>query len=160
MSGKIRSKDLSYDSSLPPFLQRLQAQNAGRGDADRHEQPVARPKRAKDPNEDDGPTVVDETGEMISMEALEQKVTANDSSETNGDAPKDIAADSKLAGYQRVSGTASKKRKVAKVVGDDDESASESKSRDQGTAREATADKKIKKRNKPIKLAFDEDEGG
>ena len=70
--GKIKAKDLQYDNSLPPFLQRLHAQNAGRGDQDRHERPLARPKRAKDHDEDDEPTVVDEAGETVSKAELEK----------------------------------------------------------------------------------------
>ena len=72
MSGdKIKSKDLSYDSSLPPFLQRLRDQNSGR-DTDRHEREIARPKGKKDAQaeEDDGPTVVDDSGETVTKEQI------------------------------------------------------------------------------------------
>jgi hypothetical protein len=60
--SKIKPKDLQYDSSLPPFLQRLKA---GRSEGDgRHERAIARPKRARNPEEEeeDEPTYVDESG--------------------------------------------------------------------------------------------------
>lgn len=52
-------------------------------------------------------------------------------------------------------GTAVKKRKVAKVVGDEDEDDTFKPEKD--TAPKAA--KKAKKKTKPIKLAFDDDEG-
>lgn len=60
--SKIKPKDLQYDTTLPPFLQRLKA---GQPDSDgRHERAIARPKRARNPEDDeeDEPTYVDESG--------------------------------------------------------------------------------------------------
>ena len=74
--GKIKAKDLQYDNSLPPFLQKLHAQNAGIGDQDRHERPLARPQRARTHDEDDEPTVVDEAGETVSKAELEKMASA------------------------------------------------------------------------------------
>ncbi|KAI5359197.1 hypothetical protein Slin14017_G100990 [Septoria linicola] len=173
--SKIKSKDLSYDSSLPPFLQRLHDQKAGRGDTDRHEQPVARARRAKDPNEDDGPTVVDESGETVSKEEYEKVSRQNgdgidDTSSVKG--PADPTAEPKMSGAlpegttdakqdgarseaKVTDGTAHKKRKAAKVVGADDEA--------EDAEGDTTSTKKIAKKAKKkskVKLAFDEEEGG
>jgi hypothetical protein len=161
MSGKIKAKDLSYDSTLPPFLQRLHAQKGGHGDADRHEQPIQRAKRAKDPNDDDGPTVVDESGETVSKEDFEKLTNPSDgvSDTANITGELDPATEPKASGalpppngkLQNVAeGVVQKKRKAAKIVGQDEEG-------EQSAATKAV--KKPKKKAKPIKLAFDNDDG-
>ena len=68
---RITPRNLSYNTSLPPFLQRLHNSNASSGLDGRHEFAVARPKRARNPDadEEDEPAYVDEgTGEVISRE--------------------------------------------------------------------------------------------
>lgn len=173
MSGKIKAKDLSYDSALPPFLQRLHAQNAGRGDTDRHERAIARPKRAKDPNDDDGPTVVDESGETLTKNEvahLTNDSAAKDEDSTMGGKladdgePAALRADVKheaqRADQKVTDGTAQKKRKVGKVVGEeDDEVENDAKRLNLVSKPSSKAAKKPKKKAKPIKLAFDENEG-
>ena len=172
MSGKIKSKDLSYDSSLPPFLQRLRAQNTGYGDdgdPDRHQVPLARPKKAKNPDDDDGPTFVDESGETVSKADYERRLKGDVTGEETGDnvtgelegdgkpeASGALPADSKPRVEQKLTdGAAIKKRKVAKVVGDEDEDGSSKLEKDIAPK----AVKKAKKKAKPIKLAFDDDDG-
>jgi hypothetical protein len=180
MSGRIKAKDLSYDSSLPPFLQRLHAQNAGRGDTDRHERPQARPKRQKEPNDDDGPTVVDGSGESVSREEFE-KMTKAEALESptgdvagagkgeveDGDALKASGAlpeESKRA-EQKVTVTdglaTKKKRKAGKIVGEENDAGDEEKEEkgQDGDGVVQKVAKKIKKKAKPIKLAFDDEEG-
>lgn len=168
MSGKIKAKDLSYDASLPPFLQRLHAQNAGRGDTDRHERPLARPKRDKDPNEDNGPTVVDESGETLTKDEV-AKLT--DNARPVGD---DVAGEAAAQGEGKLldgkgggegkrteerkmtDGVATKKRKAGKIVGDEQRDAEKPEVGEQ----EKKAVKKAKKKGKAIKLAFDDEEEG
>lgn len=68
---RITSRNLSYNPSLPPFLQRLHNSNTSSSLDGRHEFTVARPKRARNPDadEEDAPAYVDEsTGEAISRE--------------------------------------------------------------------------------------------
>ena len=170
MSGKIKSKDLSYDQSLPPFLQRLHAQKAGRGDTDRHERDITRPKRAKDPNDDDGPTVVDESGETLTKDEVQHltgksddtiNAIGNEAGDGNPQASSDPvdtqsaenAKELKRPEQKLTDGTAQKKRKAAKVVGDEEDGG-------QGSGEQATKImKKTKKKAKAIKLAFDADDG-
>ncbi|KAK3111465.1 hypothetical protein LTR53_013252, partial [Teratosphaeriaceae sp. CCFEE 6253] len=132
MSNKIKAKDLSYDSALPPFLQRLHDQKAGRGDTDRHEHALARPRKAKDHDEDDGPTVVDDSGETVSKEQYETLTKAADGAEggsaggiddvgardasalvMSGALPADKG---EQAGPKGSTALATKKRKAAKIV--------------------------------------------
>ncbi|KXT12344.1 hypothetical protein AC579_7639 [Pseudocercospora musae] len=171
MPDKFMSKDLSYDSSLPPFLQRLHEQKSGRGDADRHERPIARAKRTKNADDDDGPTVVDDSGETLSKAQLEEmsKEATNEVQNTSSikgeldpsTEPKASGALPESNGGARrtessiTDGTAQKKRKAAKVIGDDEEAgdATEQKSPKQIAA------KKAKKKAKP-KLTFEDDEEG
>jgi len=179
MSSKIKAKDLSYDSALPPFLQRLHDQKAGRGDTDRHERQAARPKRAKDPNDDDGPTMVDESGESVSKEEYERLTKAD--AETEGPASGGVvegngqhdaavamsgaplAEDGKKPHFKATTGPATKKRKAAKVVGDhdgDEEPALTATAKGDKVATEKKPAAKPKKKAKAIKLAFDDaDEG-
>lgn len=168
-SDKIKSKDLSYTSELPPFLQRLHAQKAGRGDTDKHEFQVARPKREKNPDDDDGPTIVDESGENVSKEDF-QKLGAAETvgnavtGEVTSEEPKSSGALPDEAGAGRkgkenvTDGTAAKKRKVGKVVGEDEPGdQGKDDEKDEGGAKKAV--KKAKKKAK-VKLAFDDGDEG
>jgi len=167
MSGKIKSKDLSYDSTLPPFLQRLRAQNSGYGDdkdPDRHERQLARPKKAKNPDDDDGPTFVDESGETVSKEeyeklsrAIADDASGNVTSELKGDSKPEasgaLSAESeatKRAEQKLTDGAAVKKRKIGKIVGEGEDD-------DEGKPSTDKVVKKAKKKAKPIKLAFDDE---
>lgn len=161
VEGKIKGKDLQFDKSLPPFLQRLHAQKGGFGDADRHERAIARPKKAKDDNDDDGPTMIDETGETLTKDEYEKLTSAPVAvAEDSGAAiPEPEARPSEEPGTAKVdqkvtNGAASKKRKVAKVVGEDEEPSS------QDGAVVAKAAKKSKRKAKPVKLAFDDNDEG
>ena len=163
--GKIKSKDLSYESTLPPFLQKLHAQKAGFGDADRHERPIARPKRAKEHDEEDEPTVVDESGETVTKADLKKMTASEDNEDTV--ATKNVEVESTDAAQtnsskveQKVTdGTAARKRKAVKIVGEEATEAGDSgvANGDQEPSSAKPA-KKAKKKAKPIKLAFDEDE--
>ena len=169
--GKIKSKNLSYESTLPPFLQRLHDQNAGRGDQDRHERQIARPKRAKTHDEDDEPTVVDESGELVSKESLEKMSSATNGDVEDGGNVKgstDVDAEPKASGAiqddqlersdQKVTdGTATKKRKAGKVVGEDSIGNGDD-TNEKNDSVTTKAAKKIKKKAKPIKLAFHNDD--
>lgn len=174
MSGKIKSKDLSYDSTLPPFLQRLRAQNTGYGDdgdPDRHETPLARPKRAKNPDEDGGPTLVDESGDIVSKADYEKQLKGDvEGEETGGNVTGELKGDGKPEAsgalpadsgprveHKVTAGAAAKKRKVAKVVGDDAEDDSSKPAGAEKDNAPKTA-KKAKKKAKPIKLAFDDED--
>ena len=165
--GKIKAKDLQYDNSLPPFLQRLHAQNAGSGDQDRHEKPIARPKKAKAHDEDDEPTVVDEAGETVSRAELEKMTSAASGEDENVKTVGEEAAEPKASGAlpddvqrsdQKVTdGTATKKRKVAKVVGEENEGEANGGADGKQGSSAMKVVKKPKKKAKPIKLAFDDD---
>ncbi|KAK5698757.1 hypothetical protein LTR97_006405 [Elasticomyces elasticus] len=167
--SKIKAKDLSYGQSLPPFLQRLHDQKAGRGDTDRHERPLARNmgKKGGGNEDDDGPTVVDESGEMVSKEEYAELEKAE------GGNVKDEGVDDKgvvMAGAlpsppeeERLDGSVTvgvmtKKRKMAKVVGDDNDG--EQGEKEETEHKKTLAKPKGKKKAKAIKLAFVDTEDG
>lgn len=161
VEGKIKGKDLQFDKNLPPFLQKLHAQKGGFGDSDRHERAIARPKKAKDENDDDGPTMIDETGETLTKAEYEKLTSASAAEETSGATEETSEAppggeEALAAKVDRkvTDGAASKKRKVARVVG---EGAGPSRSDDGDVP--AKVNKKPKKKAKPVKLAFDDDDG-
>ncbi|KAK3627097.1 hypothetical protein LTR56_019421 [Elasticomyces elasticus] len=170
--SKIKAKDLSYDQSLPPFLQRLHDQKAGRGDTDRHERPLARNmgKKGGNGDEDDGPTMVDESGCVVRKEEyaeLEKKdadgsVKGEDVDDEGvvmaGALPAVVEEEGRIDGSITV-GVMTKKRKMAKVVGD--EAGGDEAGGDEAEAVEKTPAKpKGKKKVKAIKLAFDDAEDG
>ena len=171
--GKIKSKDLRYESTLPPFLQRLHAQNSGRGDQDRHEREIARPKRVQKDDEDDGPTVVDESGETVSKEDWEKMSRTEAGVEDGGNVTGDLSgngdpvasgalpsegAEGPKSTRKLTDGTSVKKRKAAKVVGEED--ATQETAGSESPVKENSRPKKARKKAKPIKLAFDDGEDG
>ncbi|GAB7347248.1 hypothetical protein MBLNU459_g3344t1 [Dothideomycetes sp. NU459] len=167
----IKSKDLSYDTSNEPaFLRRLRAQNSGHDD--RHERPVARPQRLQKDAEDDEPTYVVEGSDEIltraEYEALAApgKPVADDgdvaggTGKLEGDEPRasgalpDVEEGDEAEAERRrkrvvEAGAGSKKRKVAKVVG-------ESVGSDGEGEETKSVSKKVKKKGNPIKLSFDD----
>ncbi|KAL4889627.1 hypothetical protein BDV59DRAFT_205139 [Aspergillus ambiguus] len=164
----FKAKDLSYDAKEPAFLQRLRNQYGGT--AGRLERPMTRPRKPKDTHvDDDEPTYVDEaTNEVISKEEYEALVRADDPSEekpaegsagdgeSSSQATKDRnpatekgAPVSKQA-IAEIGGP--KKRKQAKVVGDD-----QPPEESEDTPRKDTGSRKPKQKKKKIKLSFDEE---
>ncbi len=85
MSEKIKANALSYDSNLPPFLQRLRALHSSNSADGRHANPVARPKRVRceEDEEEDEPTYIDENGNQISN--AEMNDIRNARSDADGD---------------------------------------------------------------------------
>lgn len=138
--SKITPKNLSYDSSLPPFLQRLRSENAGTGDG-RHERAIARPKRARnaEDEEDDEPTyVLDEDGagegegRTLTREEYKELVKEKDDGKGDGDGEGDDGkngdgqdvAEKREADKQNKEKLAAiggaRKRKQGRVIGDED----------------------------------------
>ncbi|KAG9632466.1 hypothetical protein KCU64_g16236, partial [Aureobasidium melanogenum] len=177
----IKSKDISYDKSAsqPAFLQRLRDQNSAISASGRHEQPVARAQRAKKSgdDDDDAPTYVVEGSSETLTKAEYEKLASGDGEESDakskfgdvkdmvtgeltGDSPKASGAlpdesDAPARASATVdAGKATKKRKVAKVVGGDDEDEAST----QDTTKDESKPKKIKKKGKPIKLSFGDEE--
>jgi hypothetical protein len=187
MASKIKPKDLHYDSTLPPFLQRLQS---AQGPSDgRHERAIARPKRARNAEDDaeDEPTYVDEgTNHNLSKEeyaALTAKVDTEEGArrdEGSEAAPAPETEEGEAREKEKVAAIgAARKRKLGKVVGaeeaEDDIRAAVSKvaalgGTVSGALRKTTSSKvgekkgdvepiKAKKKAKKIKLSFNDDEG-
>ncbi|KAF2156580.1 hypothetical protein K461DRAFT_288985 [Myriangium duriaei CBS 260.36] len=177
MSSK--PKGLEYKANEPAFLQRMRAQNTG---ADgRHERPVPRPRRGKvDDNDDDAPAyVMEDTNDNLTKKeydklVADEKAATADSGDEEGNVKGKVQADGPfMSGALPTKDTASagseeverpstgkvseaklgqKKRKAAAVVGQDhaDE--------DDGEVEGKAKAKKTKKKGKPIKLSFDEND--
>ncbi|KAH8679188.1 hypothetical protein BGZ61DRAFT_496445 [Ilyonectria robusta] len=157
MAPKITSKNLSYDSSAPPFLAALRAQAAGGPGPDPllAAQRRSAKKRSSSEDAEDVPLVVDEDGNVVShLEVDKDGVVVKDS--------QDHGLDGSAAAFEKETTKESeskvsiggRKRKVGKVIGD-----AAGKGGKQGDAKEGTKDRKPKKKPKKIKLSFDEDEG-
>ncbi|KAF2451839.1 hypothetical protein P171DRAFT_348247 [Karstenula rhodostoma CBS 690.94] len=157
----FKAKDLHYNDKQPAFLRRLRGELAGDGSG-RHEQPVPRNKRLKkDDDEDDAPTyVLEDTNQSMTKAEYEAMVAGDDAEKseetTKGDneATKDSATTQPKDNIVEV-GKATKKRKVAKVIAEErDGDAEESKEPEKKVV------KKAKKKGKPVKLSFGDEEGG
>jgi hypothetical protein len=143
------------DDTQPAFLRRMRGELAGDGSG-RHEQPVPRNKRMKkDDDEDDAPAyVLEDTNQSMTKAEYEAMVAGKDG-EAGDDASKEGEDASKATESAQNKdkivevGKATKKRKVAKVIGEEKEEESiESKEPEKKVV------KKAKKKGKPVKLSF------
>ncbi|KAF4961058.1 hypothetical protein FSARC_10292 [Fusarium sarcochroum] len=160
MPPKINSKNLSYDNSAPPFLAALRAQAAGATGPD----PLlaarrrSAKKRSSSEEAEDVPLVVDEDGNVVSLE-VDKDGTVKDTGDYDPE-PASVKEDAKESESKAAIG--GRKRKVGKVIGD---TADEVKAEGDGDDKKDTSEKepaknrKPKKKAKKIKLSFDEDEG-
>ena len=157
------------ESKEPAFLQRLRGEYGGEGSG-RHERPLARPRKLRDPNDldDDAPTYVDEQNQdVVSKEAYETLIskgesTVPDSAESPPlEATKEIvqaaSADKALEQDSRTRNDiaaigGSRKRRQAKVVQAEDEAIQASHM--QSTEKDGKASDRRKTRKK-IKLSFE-----
>lgn len=162
MSQKITSKNLSYDTSLPPFLAALRAQSSGNGGPDpiSAAQRRSAKKRSDSEEAEDVPLVVDEDGNVVQVEVDKDGVVTEKPKAGSAEPQSDEAAkEAKVEGKSAIGG---RKRKVGKVVGED---AEEKDVKDSGSKKtkdgekEASKDRKPKKKAKKIKLSFDEEDG-
>lgn len=161
----INAKNLSYDSHEPAFLRRLRGEVGGQNSV-RHESQLARPKKQRnvDEEDDDAPTYVDETSHEVvpkdEFEALVKRREGEDSKIRDSyRALPDEEEQKRRNGQTEPSpskeqiasvGTMSKRR-LAKVIGNEEVQQPESATKGpKGTGLAKT------KRNKKIKLSFDE----
>ncbi|KAI5920478.1 hypothetical protein F4810DRAFT_415193 [Camillea tinctor] len=131
MSQKITSKNLSYNTELPPFLARLRGQGGGQyGDTDgpdpilaARRRPAGRHVRTASEEAEDAPVVVDEDGNVVDLQGKdvesltqgEEKDNKTESKEEGANKEKEEEKEKeKVAGIG-----ASKKRKVGRVIGGD-----------------------------------------
>jgi hypothetical protein len=156
--SKITPKNLHYDTTLPPFLARMQANHAGRDD--RHEFDVARPRKARDAAADaeDEPVYVDEaTGDSLTKGEWEERQREEEQ------APEEEAREEPVEERVRKENMAViggvKKRKMGRVVGAEESAGEE---RDDAAEKRPKVKKQEKgkaaKKGKKIKLSFGDDE--
>lgn len=151
------------DAKEPAFLQRLRGQHGNTsGGLDR---PISqRPRKVKDDNDDDGPTYVDaESNEVVSKEDYEAMVKSGDQEPEqpeNDTKSEDAAAAKNEDNKQKASHSSQqnlaeiggpRKRKQAKVVGDEVQEAES-----EGVQPREPAPRKQKQKKKKIKLSFEE----
>lgn len=163
MPPKITSKNLSYDTSVPPFLAALRAQASGSSGPDPllAAQRRTAKKRSSSEEAEDVPLVVDEGGNVVKEVEVDKDGVVvkelhhpQDEDDAQSAKPKEPASKASIGG---------RKRKVGKVVGS---AADEPEDKDAGTkggkegeSEDKPKDRKPKKKSKKIKLSFDEDEG-
>ncbi|TVY92341.1 hypothetical protein LAWI1_G001766 [Lachnellula willkommii] len=172
--SKITPKNLSYDSTLPPFLARLQESNASSDG--RHEFHAARPKKARTAEDEaeDEPVYFDEgSGETLTKSEWEEREAKEEGEaavDGKGEAEEkekkmEVEGGKEKAAVAVAAIGVGKKRKVGRIVGgDEDEEESIKRSTEQkvsqaGEGKKVDAAKsKGKKKGKKIKLSFgDED---
>lgn len=161
MAPKINSKNLSYDTeaAAPPFLAALRAQAAGATGPNPllAAQRRSAKKRSSSEEAEDVPLVVDEDGNVVSLEVDKDGVVKD-----TGDYDVEHAAEKETAREsESKAAIGGRKRKVGKVIGEAaDEGKGDDKKKEKDDAeKEPAKNRKPKKKAKKIKLSFDEDEG-
>ncbi|KAH8801603.1 hypothetical protein F5884DRAFT_684341 [Xylogone sp. PMI_703] len=148
--SKITSKNLQYDSTLPPFLARMQANQSSRDG--RHEFAIARPKKPRNAEEDaeDEPVVFDEvSGESLTKKQWEEREQEDSRDTDEGEGEKTAAGEASERTKEKIAEIgAVKKRKAGKIVGGGDD----------GEEGDDNDDGKSSKKGKKIKLSFGDDE--
>jgi hypothetical protein len=137
-------------------LQRLRGQIAGDESA-RRDPAVPRNKKLVKDDEDDAPTyVLEDTNESLTKAEYEALVAGKDAppdEESKTSATKHANQEPQPKDKIVEVGKASKKRKAAKVIGGDEGIEKDA------TETQAKIVKKPKKKSKPVKLSFDNQEG-
>lgn len=167
--SKITPKNLSYDSTLPPFLQRLQANNASLDG--RNEFQASRPKKLRNPEDDaeDEPVYFDEeSGETLTKKEWEEKDKAKDKEEGKEDGGEagegeGMVGEKKEAEKEKIAEIGvSRKRKAGRIVGsggDDEKGDVVGELKKAGKPEGKKFEKgKSAKKEKKIKLSFGDDE--
>ena len=166
MSMAFNAKNLHYEKQEPAFLRKLRGEHS----SDRHNVQIARPKKSRiGTGDDDGPTIVDEAGGDVSKEEYEQLLNGEEEpaklEQTNAEGTLEVSTEvaktSNSIGEherQRVAEIGGpKKRKHAKVVGEDVEEKSAKKSSPkQSESINDEPKSRTKGKKKLIKLSFDE----
>ncbi|GAB0132394.1 hypothetical protein EsDP_00000832 [Epichloe bromicola] len=167
MPEKITSKNLSYNSSLPPFLQRLHAQAGGVTGPDPllAAQKRSVKRRSSSEEAEDAPLVVDEHGNSVDVQVerdgtVKEADPKGDVGLGDGDVP-EVGEKTEKQDAENKSSIRTRKRKVGKVIGEDssDAGAKNEVQKNSAGKDDAQVDRKVKKKAKKIKLSFDEDEG-
>ncbi|KAL1961691.1 hypothetical protein VTN77DRAFT_1329 [Rasamsonia byssochlamydoides] len=172
----FNAKNLRYEANEPSFLRKLRDQYGG-GDSIRHARPQQRPRKPKD-DDDDGPTYVYEgTNDIISKEEYEALVRGDDekkdeSTGQTGSLPE--GSEAKPSSSEKETDTldaeedgpksqqklaeigGQKKRKQAKVVGEENVAERETDTVREDNPSTRRVDKP-KQKKKKIKLSFDEE---
>ena len=168
----FKAKDLHYEKQEPEFLRKLRGQYGG----DRHNVSIARPSKSRlELGEDDGPTIVDESGTSLTKEEYEAMAQGKPcevtdlASKEDGHRGDDVEESGEPKSRENdrpkrevvASIGASNKRKQARVIGEDpgiddklDKGDTEEISR-----KKAPSSVKPKAKRKKVKLSFDEDGG-
>jgi len=170
----FNAKNLHYEKQEPAFLRKLRGEHGG----DRHNVQIARPKkdRLKTTDEDDGPTIVDESGEVVGREEYEAMTGGNGAGDygVDGGAKEVIEAEqsaekekaNERPEKQKVADIGGpRKRKAVKVIGEDDVDAKIVKAEREADGRGNSKAENLKngktkppKRAKKVKLSFGEPE--
>ena len=155
--SKLQAKNLHYDSTLPPFLARLQANKS-----DRNEFQAARPKKPRNAEDDadDEPVYFDEdTGDTLTKSEWEKRDAEEIKFEGAGGKGEEGTGKEGVKEVKEkvaVIGT-SKKRKAGKVVGGEEEDKDSPVGVEKKSEGKKT-DKKAPKKGKKVKLSFGDDE--
>ncbi|KAK1984536.1 hypothetical protein LZ30DRAFT_747820 [Colletotrichum cereale] len=165
MSDKITSKNLSYDTTIPPFLRALHAQAAGNAadpDPILSKRRRAGKKRSDSEEAEDAPLVVDEEGNVVDVRVDKDGGVDESALRKDGEGDETATAKEERREAEKLAGIgASKKRKAGKVVGgytaeDAGNDKGVSKDAEKGDKDDGGAKKKtVKKKGKKIKLSFD-----
>ncbi|KAK2027904.1 hypothetical protein LX32DRAFT_694466 [Colletotrichum zoysiae] len=165
MSDKITSKNLSYDTTIPPFLRALHAQAAGNAadpDPILSKRRRAGKKRSDSEEAEDAPLVVDDEGNVVDVRVNKDGGVDENALKKDGEGDETATSKEERREAEKLAGIgASKKRKAGKVVGGDaaedtgDDRHISQDAKKGGKDNEGVKKKAAKKKGKKIKLSFD-----
>lgn len=165
------------EAKEPAFLRRLRAQETGGSDTDRdphrHQHPAVRPRGTlRDVDDDDGPVIVDERGDVVASEEYERleredreeggALEGEAKLEQSGAMAADDDAGKRGQSIQEIGkkGPTGSKRKAVRIVGAEDEGDAEARNDQKEKTREKPAKKKAKKKVTLGTLSFNYDGDG
>ncbi|KAI3337557.1 hypothetical protein HD806DRAFT_43431 [Xylariaceae sp. AK1471] len=169
MSQKITAKNLTYDTSLPPFLARLRGQQSAHSGPDPILAAHRRPGQKRSASEDaeDAPLVVDEEGNVVDLEdglipgsgvggKDQQEKRETGEGKEAGEEEEDESKDQEKE-REKVAGIgASRKRKVGRVVGEQSDNDEEGNKKKNTKAKNDEA--RIAKASADVRRLLHEDE--
>lgn len=152
---------------MPSFLRKLKNEVGG-FDSVRQERPQVRARKPKNDDEDDEPTYVDESNDMITKAEYEAMVNGGDDAVKAN--PLETSEPAEKSGELEVPVTDQRskqevlaviggpgKRKLVKVVGDEEQDASCQTNGEKSSEKLTRSGKKAGKKAKKVKLSFDQD---
>src|SRR5579871_2341570 len=167
----FKSKNIHYEHNEPAFLRRIRGEIVDSADDQTNSVPLPQKPRRLELGDDDGPTyVLEESGDTVTKEVFEKMIAKNkevedipvieDAEEKRQDNGAQNEKNDNMSRHkQQVAqiGALTKKRKIAKIVGQGPDSDERAEGASSSKVFSKPNVQKPKKKAKQVKLTFDDD---